>query len=384
MKVLAITHAFPRTDTDPVGLFVLQLAQSLKIEGIQTTVIAPATAGAAEYEILSGVPVRRYSYAPRTWEEIAYTGTMGEQVAGSLRGRASFVGLISAGTRAALKETEKGDIDLIHAHWWIPGGMSGMIASAVRGIPMLITMHGTDVRMLSSRAGRFLFRWVAQNASGLTAVSSWMADTAASAGKREVVVAPMPVSESLFPPGGSNRQNKLLFVGKLTPQKGLAHLLHALALARTDAMLEVVGAGRVDDSELRALAEQLGLGRRIVWTPILPQHELALKYRESAALVVPATDEGLGLTVVEAAFSETPSIAFRSGGLVDVVRDRVTGILVPPADTTLLARAIDHLMSNHQLREQYGKAARTFALGRFGANHVSRSYANLYKGVIGR
>jgi glycosyltransferase involved in cell wall biosynthesis len=91
----------------------------------------------------------------------------------------------------------------------------------------------------------------------------------------------------------------LLFVGKLTEQKGLARLLRAMTHMRVRARLAVVGAGRVDDSALRALARDLELDDRIEWLPLLTQPELAAQYRRATVHVVPALDEGLGLTAVE-------------------------------------------------------------------------------------
>lgn len=379
LRVLALAHAFPRTADDPVGLFVAQLAVALRAEGIDTTVLAPSAPGLALRDEFDGIDVRRYRYASSAHETLAYTGTMGDQVRASWSARLAFAGLLGNGVRHALKLADEIGADLVHAHWWVPGGVIGAAVNAITGLPLITTMHGTDVRMLDSGLGRRLYPMVAKRSSAMTAVSSWLADRATATSDRPVTVAPMPVRADDFPPGAASRAPRLLFVGKLTEQKGLHFLLDALARCRTQPTLEVVGAGRVDDRALREKAAALGLADRIVWSPILPQAELAKRYREALALVIPAIEEGLGLTAVEAALSETPVIAFASGGVVDAVVDGETGILVPPRDTGLLAAAIDRLVSDPDLSARLGRAGRRFALGRFGAGAVASTYADIYR-----
>ncbi len=384
IRAIALAHAFPRTPDDPVGLFVAQLALSLRSEGIESTIVAPSGEGLAARDTFEGLAVRRYRYAPRALETIAYTGTMGEQVRTGLGGKLAFAGLLGAGLNAAITAARETDAQLIHAHWWIPGGLVAAGVRAMTGLPFITTMHGTDVRQLEGAAGRRLYRFVAGQAEGITAVSTWLARRAEAVGGVAVTVAPMPVRAEDFTPGPVERPPRLLFVGKLTPQKGLHHLLEALARCRTKPELEVVGAGRVDDHELRARADALGLASRITWTPLLPQAELATRYRECRALVIPAVDEGLGLTAVEASLSETPVIAFASGGLPDCVVDGETGALVPPGDIDRLAAAIDALVGDAAHARALGGHARRFALSRFSATAVAATYAAIYRHALGR
>jgi len=193
---------------------------------------------------------------------------------------------------------------------------------------------------------------------------------------------PMPVLGALFHPGEERDQDRLLFIGKLSEQKGLARLLTAMTMMRTTPRLTVVGAGRLDDAALRERARTLGLDDRIEWLPILSQAELAVQYRRTAVHVIPALDEGLGLTAVESLLSETPVVGFDSGGLPDIVRDGETGRLVPPGDETALASALDDLMSDSQLRRRLGEQGRAHAERTFGLHAVARGYAELYQRTL--
>jgi glycosyltransferase involved in cell wall biosynthesis len=146
----------------------------------------------------------------------------------------------------------------------------------------------------------------------------------------------------------------------------------------------VVGAGRVDDAPLRRLAEEQGLADRIEWLPLLSQAELAAEYRRAAIHVVPALDEGLGLTAVEALLSETPVVGFASGGLPDIVPDGVGGRLVPAGDEAALAEALDALIADPSARAQLAAAGRAYVERRFGSDAAAERYLEIYRAVAAR
>ena len=384
MRVLFLAHAYPRYATDPVGSFVGNLAVALRERGVHVTVSAPSAPGLAAYEELTGIPVHRFRYAPARYETLAYTGTMGAQVRDSIAGKAAMLAFLAASYRAARVLARRQPFDLVHAHWWFPGGLVATALASTMRLPFVTTLHGSDLRLAASFPyGRRLFARVARRASAVTAVSSWLARGAEElAPGITVPVAPMPVLTDLFQPGGAREDDLLLFVGKLTEQKGLARLLRAMTDMRQHARLAVVGAGRVDDSALRALARELGVHDRIEWLPLLTQAELATQYRRAAIHVVPALDEGLGLTAVESLLSETPVVGFRSGGLPDIVPDGVAGRLVDPGDERALGAVLDDLLADPASRRAMGTAGRVHSEDRFGSAAASERYASLYRGIV--
>ena len=383
MRVLFVAHAYPRHASDPVGSFVHNLALALRDEGIDVVVVAPSAPSLAEHETIGGIPVHRFRYAPRALETLAYTGTMNSQVSAGVRGKLTMLAFLAAALRLARRVAREERVMLVHAHWWFPGGLVARALHRLTRLPYVVTMHGSDLRLaLASALGRRLFRGVTRDAGRVTSVSSWMARGAVEMGATPIPdVAPMPVLTELFSPGGARDARRLLFVGKLSEQKGLDRLLRAMARMREPALLTVVGAGRVDDAGVRSLARELHLDFRIEWLPLLSQQELAAQYRRAAVYVVPALDEGLGLTAVEAQLSETPVVAYASGGMPDVVVDGETGLLVPPGDEAQLAVALDTLLADTPRRERMGKAGRTHALAAFGARAVAKRYAGYYRSL---
>jgi glycosyltransferase involved in cell wall biosynthesis len=378
LRVVFLAHAFPRHLHDVAGGFLLRLAVALRDEGVEVAAVAPAAPGLATRERLAGVAVRRYRYAPARAERLAYAGEMHRRAA-SPGGALALAGLLAAGALAARSVCRRAD--LLHAHWWFPAGVQALAART--GLPLVTTLHGTDVRLARSRpAARAACARVLRASDRVTAASSWLAEEAGTFAPElagSVQVAPMPVDQAVFGPGDGERQrDELLFVGRLDGQKGADVALRALAELRGRAAglpLRIVGDGPGAEG-LRRLAGELGVARRVRWEGQLPQAELADRYRRAAALLVPGRDEGLGLVAVEGQLSGAPVVAAASGGLLDVVADGRTGRTFPPGQPAALARVVEEVVAGQAAG--LAEAGRRAALSRFGVAAVARSYAAVY------
>jgi glycosyltransferase involved in cell wall biosynthesis len=386
MKVLFLTHSFPRTSGDAPGSFILRLATALRGEGVDTSVVAPAAPGLDHLSRIDDVPVERFRYAPRKYETLAYGGNMATQVQASWSAKVTMLGFLGAEFRTAVQARRAFEPDLVHAHWWFPNGLVGTWLAKMANTPLVTTLHGTDVRLARTVAfSRPGFRHVMHHSAQVTAVSRWLASEAQEVVSAPApVVAPMPVAAELFSPGGRRNQKRLLFVGRLNKQKGIELLLHALSRIPDAAIqLDVVGDG--DDREsLQQLASGLGIAERVHWQGTMPQPRLVDFYRGAAALIVPSVDEGLGLVAVEAQLCETPVVAFDSGGLPDIVQHDRTGVLVHDIDAGALAAAIVSLLERDDRGAALGAAGRLHALATFAPESVARRYADIYRTAIAR
>jgi glycosyltransferase involved in cell wall biosynthesis len=382
MRVLFLTHSYPRTSGDAAGAFLLHLAIALKDQNVDVTVVAPAGDDLPADEVLDGIPVHRFRYAPKRFQRLAYTGQMAEEVKRSVTAKVALLGFLGSGFASAARLRREFEPALVHAHWWFPGGLVGGWVSGLGGIPLVTTMHGTDVRLaMGNGLARGLMRRVLANSSAVTTVSSWLAGQVKTmAPESSPIVSPMPVATHLFSPGDSRHEHRLLFVGRLNAQKGASLLLDALAAMKQSANLDVIGDG-TDRGALEAQADRLGLGSRIHWHGALPQPRLLEFYRKATAVVVPSREEGFGLVAVEAQLCETPVVAFASGGLADTIEDGVTGYLVPPGDAAALAAALDSVVTSES-RHVLGKAGRQSALARFAPESVARRYRKLYDSAL--
>lgn len=383
MRVLFLTHSYPRHHGDAPGSFLLRLAIALEEQGVKVSVVAPAAPGIAASERLDGIAVERFRYAPRRFERLAYTGTMVQEVRDSWSGRLAMLGLLGAELASSVRSSRRFQPDVLHAHWWFPGGLVGSWTASLVNVPLVTTMHGSDVRLArNTMAARPAFRRVMRRSAAVTTVSRWLASQVGEIlPSIHPTVAPMPVDTALFTPGEEHRGNRLLFVGRLNAQKGIDRLIAALPAMRTPVMLDVVGDGP-DREVLMRQAHQAGIANRISWLGALPQTELPVLYRRAAAVVIPSIEEGLGLVAAEAQLCEAPVVASESGGLPDIVRHEETGVLVRPADSAALAAALDDLLSRPDRGRSLGEAGRLHALDAFAPESVARRYADLYHSIV--
>jgi glycosyltransferase involved in cell wall biosynthesis len=389
-RVLFVTHNAPRFAGDAAGSFVLRLAVGLQHYGARVQIIAPGAAGLAPSGEIEGVQVQRVRYASEARMTLAYTGNMAETVMGSWSGRVALGQLLRATRRAvhaAIDSARRdGDpFDVVHVHWWFPSGLALWGARRPGDPPIVITMHGSDVRLAEKKTiVHPVMRSVLGQAGARTAVSSWLKDIAQRiAPEHAIVVAPMPVDTQHFValPQYEARHG-ILFVGRLNAQKGLADVLAALALpALAGVTLHVVGDGP-DREALEQQAAHQGLGNRIQWYGTLPQPALVPLYAAARAVVMPSRGEGLGLVAVEAQLCGTPVIAYNNGGVVDVVQPDHGGTLVPTGDVQALATAIAQIIASDSTVERLGMLARADMLARFTPQAVAARYLDIYAGAV--
>lgn len=382
MKALFVAHSFPRFEGDAAGSFILRLAVALAQQDVEVRVIAPSAPGLDASSVIQGIQIRRFRYAPRSHETLAYRGTMAEDVSRSFQGKLALASFMVAETAVLHSQTSAWKPDLIHAHWWFPNGIAASTVSRISGIPLVTTSHGTDLRLLQKHPGaRPLARYVYRRSARVTCVSQWLADQAALLSPTTPIVAPMPVDASRFAPGVDRDNNRLVFVGRLSAQKGIETAIRALALTRRSIVLDVIGDGP-DRPALIELARQLGLSDRIFWRGQVRHSEVPALLARASALVAPFVDEGLGLVAAEAQLCETPPVGFASGGLTDVIENDVTGVLVPVGDTSALAAALERIVGDPARRETLGRAGRASALARFTPSSAAERYAQIYHDAV--
>lgn len=400
-RVLFVTHNVPRFAGDAAGSFVLRLAVALQSAGATVDVIAPAAAGLAPEATLEGVRVQRVRYAAESRMTLAYTGNMAEQVTSSWSGKLALLGMLHALRRAVRARIDAAKrsgapYDVVHAHWWFPSALALWRLRRSGDPPLVITMHGSDVRLAQHITPVHpVMRAVLGEAALCTAVSGWLAETARRiAPDASIAVSPMPVDAEHFAPPAdmsASARSGVLFVGRLNAQKGLADLLDAMASAAlsarsttpdgTPTVLHVVGDGP-DGDALKARASALGLADRVRWYGALPQHALIPLYQGARLLAVPSREEGLGLVAVEAQLCGTPVVAYADGGLLDVVRADHGGTLIPVGDVQALGAGIARILADTDSADTLGMQARQDMLARFSPDAVADRYLTHYRQVV--
>ena len=305
-------------------------------------------------------------------------------------------------------------LDVIHSHTWY-ANFAGFTAKLLYGTPHVVSAHSLEP----------LRPWKAEQLGGGYQISSWAeksayesadAIIAVSDGMRADVLKAYPnvnpnkvvtirngVDVNRFAP---NYDEKVLakygisgryaiFVGRITRQKGLAHLLRAWKKVSPDYGL-VLAAGSPDEpgigAEVAALIAELQSERKNVWwfKDMAPHHELTALLTSADLFLCPSIYEPLGIVNLEAMGCETAVLASRVGGIPEVVSDGETGSLVdydPNSSDKFesdFTSKIEELMSNPDLLKNMGKAGRIRAEKYFGWDAVAKETIDLYKKVIAK
>lgn len=386
MRVIWVTHAYPRWDGDVAGAFLERLAVSLASRGHVLTVVAPADGGRAGREERLGIEVWRVRYAPASRETLAYRGTMLES-AGNLGGAVVAGCLVVALAAAIRRAVRSRGADLVHAHWWVPGGLSAWLTTGGRGPDYVVTLHGTDVRLLERGRGvRAVGRRVLRRAAAVTAVSAWLADRAVRAARLapgSVVVQPMPadVDRLRRTSGGGGG---VVTVGRLTAQKRVDLVIEAVAHLRRAGRrlsLTVIGDGP-ERGRLEALAAAAGIGETTRFLGAVAPERLPAALGDADVFAFAAVGEGFGLAAAEALTLGIPVVALRAGGgVTDIVPPTGGGRLVEQETPEALASAIGDVIADPQSRPCAAQAGEELRR-RLHPDAVARTFERVYERAV--
>ncbi|MFD4409388.1 glycogen synthase [Streptomyces sp. NPDC058476] len=300
--------------------------------------------------------------------------------------------------------------ELVHSHTWY-ANLAGHLGKLQHGIPHVVTAHSLEP----------LRPWKAEQLGGGYALSSWAERTAieaadaviaVSGAMREDILGCYPaldpakvrvvhngIDTSLYRPdhgtdvldriGLDTSRPYVLFVGRITRQKGVPQLLRAVR--EIDPVVQVVlCAGAPDtpetDREFRELFQELsGVREAVHWIPqMLPRPDVIQLLTHAAVFVCPSVYEPLGIVNLEAMACGTAVVASRVGGIPEVVEHGVTGVLVPVEGDfeASLATALDSVLADPGTARRMGEAGRERAVREFGWDTVARRTVQLYEEVL--
>jgi len=194
---------------------------------------------------------------------------------------------------------------------------------------------------------------------------------------------PTPVKPRLSPFQAKKSACSILYVGHWHVSKGVLRLLHAFAIARrTDLRLRLKFAGRGPlGPTLRAESRRLGLSEQVEFLDMPDDEEVLDAYRSADIVCMPSLQEGQGIVALEAQACGVPVVATYAGGLPEAVKDRQTGLLVPPGNIQALADAVLELAHNEALRFELSRNAAAWART-FEWENVLAQSASLYEGLL--
>ncbi len=381
MKALMLTREYPPHIYGGAGVVVDQLTQALaKRMAVEVRCFgarAPST---------DGVTVRGYT----PWERLK-AGEDGPLFAPSLE-------TLSIGLAMARDPV---DADVAHAHTWY-ADMAGVWIRTLHRIPLVVTLHSMEPlrpwKADQLGSGYLLSSWIektgVESADRVIAVSAKMRDDILQhfdADPSKVVVIHNGIDPDRFRRTEAHdhldrlgvTSPYVLFVGRITDQKGIFHLLDA-ARKLPPGVQVVLCASAPDTPEIEArLRRALPKHPNVKWIfEMVPLDVVSQLYSHAAVFACPSVYEPFGIINLEAMACETPVVASAVGGILEVVEDGKTGILVPPARPDDLAAALRRVLDDPAMGRAMGRAGRKRVEDRFSWASIAERTHEVYGEAI--
>ena len=384
MKVLQLTREYPPHVYGGAGVVVTELTRALS----RRMAVEVRCFGERRPDEPRVDSVQVRGYAP--WERVGGQGD-GPRFAPALE-------TLSIGLAMARDPV---DADVAHAHTWY-ADMAGLWIRTLHRIPLIVTLHSLEP----------LRPWKADQLGTGYLLSSWIEKTAVESADRVIAVssemrqdilrhfavdpAKVLVIHNGIDPERFRRTERrdalvrlgvkepyVLFVGRITDQKGIFHLLEAAR--RLPAGIQVVlCASSPDTPEIESRLTRAVEGRtEIRWiNEMIPVEDVVELYSHASVFTCPSVYEPFGLINLEAMSCEAPVVASGVGGILEVVEDGTTGLLVPPARPEELAAALRRVLDDEALGRAMGVAGRKRVEERFSWASVAERTERVYADAI--
>jgi len=283
----------------------------------------------------------------------------------------------------SLRLMRKNKYDLIHTHFIFPTGVTAYFLKKIKKIPLVITAHGSDVPGYNPDRFRAMHRFlgtawrrIAAEADALTCPSRFLKKLITDNLKAEVEVIPNGFDAGTFrePP----KEKKILILTRMFKRKGIQYFLEALKGMDTDWEINIAG----DGPYLNALKAQANSIRHPVnFLGLVKDRDLKDLYETSSIYVFPSEREDFPVVLLEAMSAGDAVITTNTAGSPEVVGD--AAILVKPKDPGAIREALDLLINDSALRDEYGRKAKERAK-KFNWPNIVLMYEELYNKVFAR
>ena len=389
MKALYIVTLFARSDDDVINPWMVETIQRLRGKGLEVDVYAPSYRGLKSHNY-RGIAVKRFRYCIKSLERLSHERTVPDRIKENKLWLFIVPFYIIGGLLGLFRVCRQKKYDVIHVHWPFPHALFGWLAAKLCRAALVCQFHGVELRWVENSLPAFgaLLDWSLRVSDLVVANSS---HTSAAIRKRgvdcrlEIVPYGSPV-EFRERVAKSSADKGILFVGRLVERKGVEYLIRALEYLDNSYGLTIVGEGP-ESEKLRALTAELGYGDRVKFAGRVGGEDLEKCYAAADCFVLPAiTDsrgdtEGLGVVLIEALSSGLPVVASKSGGIVDIVLDNETGILVPEKDPRALASAIEKVLTDSELVGRLVAGGQEHVRKNFSWDSIIEKLITLYNGL---
>ena len=389
LRILMMIHR--QADNSPYCFYVHDQAKALMARGHEVVVISCV----GVTPMMSRLRPKQAQVARQTPKEATVDGvrvfyprclTLGNAGEKLLGGRL----LARAALPIARRLHAKKPFDIVHAHMLPRDGHSGLLVARALGVPLALTVHGTDVfhYFIPGKEPWARNQMIAREADALMAVSSLLLSRVAPyRGEGKIThVVPNGVDLSLVPESPVNRPRAVISVGTLKARKCMDRTLEAfarLAGEYPDATLTIVGIGEME-AQLRERIAQLDLESRVTLTGGLPHGEVMERMAQSDLFVLPSWGEGYGIVYIEAMACGCISVGALGEGIEDTIRDGENGFLVPAGDIDETERVMRRVFAQREELQALRERGRQDALSLTWARNAQTVEGIYFKAIAAK
>jgi len=357
------------------GVFCVKLAKGYINAGYTVDYVTSGYKDLKKFEVIEGINIYR----------VPAIGRKGLQTASML----SMLSYVVFGTIKSIQLLLKNRYTFIHSIFVIPSGPVGYIVSKLFKIPHLLTLVGGDIYDPSKKTSphrkwywKKIISFLINTADKLTAISTDVKNSSIKyySPKKDIKVVALPYEIQIFTPKTRKELNLdddkiyLVSVGRLVKRKGYEYLIEAIAKLKNSGVECLIIGDGPEKQNLQALAEKLNIANQIHLLGYLPLEIQKFEYLNVADIyVLSSIHEGFGIVLQEAMQVGLPLISTNVGGQTDVVIEGRNGILVRPADSENLAKTINELINNPNMRKRF-KDNNLVDVKIYDFNNISRMY----------
>ncbi len=401
MKILYITTAFPRNPNDPITPWLVKTVTMLNEKGIKINIFTSSYKGLT-FNRIKNIKVFRFRYFIKSLERLTHEEMALDRVRKGGIYKILPIFYILFGIIGIIRHCKKVKYDIIHVHWPFPHFIFGYIASKMLKVPLVCTFHGVGIRFIkkSSINLDFFLNWIIKKSDLITVNSTHTAKELIQFNPKNLSI--IPFGAAVEPEDISKQKNitkednqdttKLLFVGRLVERKGVEYLLQAVKNLKTKKKIKltIVGEGGLKESLIKKKYQLKLSDKDVEFAGKISGEKLKEYYKNCDIFVLPAIidskgdTEGLGVVLLEALSFKKPVIASRVGGIVDIIKDKETGLLVKEKSVEELASTIEFLINNPKEKEKLARKGYEFQKKNFNWDKIVSSIISQYKKIISK
>jgi len=274
--------------------------------------------------------------------------------------------------------------DIIHFH---EAELSFPLFSFLIKKPKILHLHGIRVDFIERyHIYRIMFKYVANY---YIAITKEMKDDLIKLGicQSRIIYLPNAINTKLFHPDINKKEdNLILYLGRITPVKGLHILLNSLRYLKNSVRLVIIGPAndlKYREIIMKLIEKENRRGKnQVKYLGVLPLKEAITFYQRATVFILPSYWEAFPVTILEALSCETPVIATPVGGISEIIENYETGILVPPGNPIQLAEAIDYLLENEDVRLKMACEGRKLVKEQYSLENACERLCSIYEQLI--